>query len=74
MYAGKNRTSNAVVGYGNPAAKTADTPVAYGEADNERLSMKMSSLCGDRGGPVRAEFAAVAEQGPEHVDEAAGQR
>jgi hypothetical protein len=32
--------------------------------------MKMSSRRGDRGGPVRAEFAAVAEQGQEHVDEA----
>ena len=40
----------------------------------QRLSMRMSSLRGDRGGPVRAEFAAVAEQGPEHVDEAAGER
>ena len=40
----------------------------------ERLSMKMSSRRGDRRGPVRAEFAAVAEQGPEHVDEAAGER
>ena len=37
-------------------------------------TLKMSSRRGDRGGPVRAEFAAVAEQGPEHVDEAAGER
>src|SRR6476469_4091653 len=36
--------------------------------------MEMSSRRGDRGGPVRAEFAAVAERGPEHVDEAAGER
>jgi hypothetical protein len=43
-------------------------------ADTERLSMKMSSRRGHRGGLVRAEFAAVAEQGPEHVDEAAGER
>jgi hypothetical protein len=40
----------------------------------ERLSMKMSSRRRDRGGSVRAEFAAVAEQGPEHVDEAPGER
>jgi hypothetical protein len=40
----------------------------------ERLSMKMSSRRRDRGGAVRTEFAAVAEQGPEHVDEAAGER
>jgi cytochrome P450 len=46
----------------------------YFQTQLERLSMKMSSRRGDRGGPVRAEFAAVAEQGPEHVDEAAGER
>ena len=47
---------------------------AIGIFNWERLSMRMSSLRGDRGGPVRAEFAAVAEQGPEHVDEPAGER
>ena len=45
-----------------------------GKETQERLSMKMSSRREDRGGPVRAEFAAVAEQGPEHVDEAPGER
>ena len=32
--------SNAVVGYGNPAAKTADTSVAHGDADNEGTSRR----------------------------------